>query len=111
MTPETRAILANLGASFLLLLAFLALCVAIVVLYLVWRGLRMGRQVGPTYMAQVVAYVRTAEYEARDVSESGLRPQIRMVSAWAGAKAAARALVRGPGAVELPAGEDRAPQV
>jgi|GEM_PF-5514013 hypothetical protein len=111
MTPETRTILADLGASFLLLLVFVALCLATVVLYLVWRGVKMGRVQGPVYMVQVLDYIRAAEDSARDLSETSIEPQVRIVTTWAGLKAGARALIHGPGAFESPPGEDESPPV
>ena len=109
MTPETRTILADLSASFLLLMMFVALCLFTVVLYMVWRGVKIGRAQGPVYMVQVLDYIRAAEVSARDLAETSIEPQVRIVTAWAGVKAGARALIHGPDAFELPPGEDEAP--
>jgi hypothetical protein len=109
MTPETRQILAHFAEGFLILLVFLVLCAATVVLYMLWRGLLVARREGPAYVWRVLEYVGAAEAQARNTAHTSLDPQIRIVSGWAGAKAAARALIGGPAA--LPAGDDESAPV
>ena len=65
----------------------------------IWRGLIVARREGPAYVWRVLDYVTAAESQARVTAHSGLDPQIRLVSGWAGAKAAMRVLISGPGAL------------
>lgn len=113
MTPETRAILAHLSEGFLIALAFLALSASTVVLYMLWRGLIIARREGPPYVWRVLDYVTAAESQARVTAHTSLDPQIRLVSGWAGVKAATRVLVSGPAALPeaLPDREDESTPV
>lgn len=110
MTEETRFLLANCAASFLLLLAFITFVGLTAALYLFVRGLTMARDGTPTYAAQTLTYVEGAEQRTRETASSVLEPQIRAASAVAGLKAGWRALVGRSRDLPSPAdGDDAAP--
>jgi len=93
--PETLRVLANLAASFLLLLAFLSLSVVTVALAMLWRGLKLGRAGVPHFAPRLVEYARRVEAETRHATAVVLEPQVRLLSQWAGVKAGMRAFVSG----------------
>lgn len=92
---ETLSTLANLSASFLLLVAFLLLVVAIVALYMIWRGIRMARDQVAILAPQVLAYTLQAQEGTYGASEEMLTPQIHAISLWAGVKAGVYTLITG----------------
>jgi len=85
-------------------IAFLVLAAATVVLFMLWRGLIIARREGAEYVRRVLAYVAAAEDQARRTALTSLEPQIRVASAVAGVRAAARVLIGGPAA--LPGADD-----
>jgi len=93
MAPDTRILLANCAGSFLLLLAFLLLALAITGAFMLWRGLRVARRELPSVAARAATHVSRAERATQDTAVSVVEPQIRVASAWRGLVAGSRALV------------------
>jgi hypothetical protein len=92
---ETLHTLANLSASFLLLVAFLILTAVIVVLYLLWRGIRMARAQVAILAPQVLSYTLEAQTGTHGAAEELVSPQIRAISLWVGLQAGAQTLLTG----------------
>ena len=92
---ETLSTLANLSASFLLLISFLLHVVAIVALYMIWRGIRMARDQVAILAPQVLAYTLQAQEVTYGTSDEMLTPQIHAISLWAGVRAGVYTLITG----------------
>lgn len=88
----TRAFLANIAGSFLLLVAFLIMAVIAVALFMLWRGLLAAEPEVRQLVRQLADYVRQTESITHETAQSVLRPQISIASTWVGLKAGARAL-------------------
>jgi len=93
MDPAALSIAADLAASLLLVPLILAELVVVVVLFGVWRGLRLARRRLPEYLAAADGELRRVEARARAATDRALRPQIALASGLAGLAAGARALV------------------
>jgi hypothetical protein len=88
---------ANVAGAILLFLQFLALVAVAVVLYMLWRGLRAARARLASAMPQVLAHVQHVQSTTTATADAIVAPQVRLLSAWAGVKAGARALLRRDG--------------
>lgn len=89
--------LANIAATFLVSLLFLALVAIIVGLFMAWRGLGLARGRLATLAPRVVARMLAVETGTTAAAEAVVTPQVRLLSRWMGLKAGARAFWRGPG--------------
>ena len=97
MTPQTRALLADLAASLLLAALFVIFVLAAVAAYLVVSGLRIARREAPLRLDRAAGYAREAATYAVETSTAVIAPQVRLVSTWAGVRAGVRSLLgRGP---------------
>ncbi len=92
---ETLHTLANLSASFLLLVAFLILVAVIVLLYLLWRGIRIARTQVAILAPQVLDYTLEAQAGTHGAADDLISPQIQAISLWVGLRAGAHTLLTG----------------
>jgi len=103
MTEATRDMLATAAGSLIVLVAFVLLVAASAALFMVWRGLLRARaEVGPLAL-RARELARETEDTTAGAAHAVLGPQIRAASAWAGLKAAARALARSRAPTPRPA--------
>ncbi len=89
---ETRVVLASCAASILLFMAFATFSATAVALFGAWRGLRFVRSAVPPQAARVEGYLQIAQSHTNRTADRVVRPQIRLLSFWAGLLAALRAL-------------------
>lgn len=93
MEPVALQIAADLAASFLVMLLFVIELVAIVVLFGMWRGLKLARQKLPEFLHAADDGLQRVEDRTRETTDAVVRPQIALASRLAGLKAGARALI------------------
>lgn len=95
ITAEQLNALANLAGSFLMVVAFLLLVAGTVLLYMVWRGLKMARAEIHVIAPLLLDRARRTQGSIVARSDAVTTPQIRILSGWAGARAGLRALFTG----------------
>jgi hypothetical protein len=95
VTPETRALLADLSASLILAGVFLVLVLCTVLAFLLARGLGAARRGAPQRLELATRYALGAARQSRQTALAVIEPQVRVMSAWAGIRAGARALLAG----------------
>jgi len=97
MQPETMHMLADLSASFLLSLAFLASAAATVVLFTVWLGLRRARRSLPGVIGELEQRATMVAHATNTRTDAIVRRQIAAASAVAGLRAGTGHLLSGTG--------------
>ncbi len=93
MDAATRTVLANLAGSFLALIAFAMLAIAVVIVYMLWRGAAMVRPEARRLVGEVESRAAGAEGIARDTARAVIEPQVALATRWVGLKTTVRTLV------------------
>lgn len=87
---------ADVAASFLLLGLFVIHAVIAVVLFGLWRVLRMAERSLSPAMGRATDKLDQLRERLQVVTRSAVAPQVDMLSVWAGVRAGVAALVRRP---------------